>query len=408
MDCSAKILLLGKTGVGKSSFINYFLGKEVAKTAKGKPVTMDYFIPYKIKDGRYPIEIYDTRGLETMKAYDQLDEIISGIKKRNNSDNIFNWFHTIFYCVSMSNSRFEDFEVNFIRTLQQELTQHIHIILTHCDYCKEDKIRNMRQRILHLLGEKNNIEIFEVVCVNKKKRNGEVVQPYGREAISERVFNLLLEDIAHKISFSYAKALNSALIDVADKTLSKVEHTIDRVVKFKTLIKLIQDGDKANDYMDAYIDKTSNELEKELEVVQEDTNQRFNQILQPLAQLYTSYRGIVTNSFLDNAELNFDDAMDWSCEDWIESIYLFDDNFFMQKALPGLFGSGYIDYDFSDEDNPIEIVKIIATGIGDIFGLKKNLKRLCKDFYNDFLRSIPQIPELQQEAYKRIINFIKY
>lgn len=62
MDCSAKILLLGKTGAGKSSFINYFLGKQVAKTGDGKPVTMDYFVPYEVKDGRYPIEIYDTRG----------------------------------------------------------------------------------------------------------------------------------------------------------------------------------------------------------------------------------------------------------------------------------------------------------------------------------------------------------
>ena len=34
-DKSAKILLLGKTGTGKSSFINYFIGKDVAKTGVG-------------------------------------------------------------------------------------------------------------------------------------------------------------------------------------------------------------------------------------------------------------------------------------------------------------------------------------------------------------------------------------
>ena len=36
-----RILLLGKTGVGKSSFINYFLGKDVAAAGAGKPCTQE-------------------------------------------------------------------------------------------------------------------------------------------------------------------------------------------------------------------------------------------------------------------------------------------------------------------------------------------------------------------------------
>lgn len=36
-----RILLLGKTGVGKSSFINYFLGKDVAAAGAGRPCTQE-------------------------------------------------------------------------------------------------------------------------------------------------------------------------------------------------------------------------------------------------------------------------------------------------------------------------------------------------------------------------------
>ena len=55
MECAAKILLLGKTKAGKSSFINYFLGKNVAKAGPGAPITSEYFVPYEASGGKYPL-----------------------------------------------------------------------------------------------------------------------------------------------------------------------------------------------------------------------------------------------------------------------------------------------------------------------------------------------------------------
>lgn len=405
-DNFAKILLLGKTGVGKSSFINYFPGKNVAKAASGKPVTRELFFPYEITGGRYPVEIFDTRGLEALDAKSQLDEIVSAVRRRNNSDDIFNWFHTIFYCISMSNPRFEDFEANFIRRLQNELTQHIHIILTHCDTCSAENIAHMRQRIAEQLGNQQGIEVFEVVCVNKKKRNGQVVEPHGKEAVSERVFDLLLEDIAHKLSASYAKELYSAMVSVAGKVFLQMEKTIDRVVTFDTLIRYIQNESEANAYVDNILSGAGEELERDMASVQEKANEKLKDILKPAARLYQSYRGIVTESFVEDALLGFDDMS------WAFDMTLSDNDFnekFIPTLFPNLFKNGYVDRsgDFSTPDESFfGIIGAIVSGIGDVFSLKPNMKKACRAFHLDYLRSLPSEHDLQQMAYERIVRVI--
>ncbi|MEG0051398.1 MAG: GTPase [Terrisporobacter sp.] len=42
----AKVLILGRTGVGKSSFINYLLDNKSAKVGVGEPITQEMFTTY--------------------------------------------------------------------------------------------------------------------------------------------------------------------------------------------------------------------------------------------------------------------------------------------------------------------------------------------------------------------------
>lgn len=405
MEHSAKILLLGKTGVGKSSFINYFLGKTVAKARAGKPVTMDYFIPYEIKDGRYPIKIFDTKGLEAIGAYNQLNEIINGIKQQNSSDNIFDWFHTIFYCVSMANPRFEDFEANFVHKLQQELTQHIHIIITQCDAASPEKIATMRHTIAEKLGNMENVEIFEVVSISMTKRNGQVVEPRGKEEISERVFDLLLKDIAHKLSSDYAKTLRDSLIGSIDRMRWDLNDFFDETITAKTLFRLIKNSDKTMDRIDARMDEVLGQVENNLESIQQRTDEKLTEILRPVAQLYNSYWGITTNSYVEGAELDFPDVFEGMDTDWLDKITERD---FMTNVLPKL--GRYINEDGELPGNSsiAEILKMVGAGVGDLFRLKKNLKdALWKLCWNPFYKSIPSQEEIQAKAYERIVNYIK-
>jgi len=403
MENSAKILLLGKTGVGKSSFINYFLGRKVAEAAAGKPVTPEYFIPYEIEDGRYPIEIFDTKGLEALGAHKQLNEIINGIKERNNSGDIFDWFHTIFYCVSMT-THFEDFEAEFVRELRQELAQHIHIILTHCDSVAPESIVNMRRRIADALGDMGGVEIFEVVCVSKKKRNGMVVEPSGKEKISERVFELLLEDIAHRLSSDYAGTLRPAMINAIDRTFTDLDNFIDEQVKLRTLFQLIKDIDGTSDRIVERMDEVGDQIEESIDRIQKQTNERFAEILRPAAQLYASYWGIATNSYVEHAGLEFYDVFDWMDVDWADEL---DDSAMIAKVLPRLGRYMDEDGDFSDDGSASEIIGMILAGAGDLINLKKNLKGFTQELRWQMYQSIPSLEEIQATAYDRIVQYMK-
>ncbi|UOR44235.1 GTPase [Helicobacter pylori] len=55
------ILLMGATGVGKSSLINGLFGKKIAKAGVGKPVTHHL---EKYVDGEKGLVLWDTKGIE--------------------------------------------------------------------------------------------------------------------------------------------------------------------------------------------------------------------------------------------------------------------------------------------------------------------------------------------------------
>lgn len=67
------ILVVGKTGVGKSTLINNIFREELAETGIGRPVTQHL---KKISKEGLPINLYDTKGLELE------EDVQETIKKR--------------------------------------------------------------------------------------------------------------------------------------------------------------------------------------------------------------------------------------------------------------------------------------------------------------------------------------
>ncbi len=71
----ANILIIGKTGVGKSTLINSVFRERLVDTGTGEPITKHL---KKITKRDVPVAIFDTKGLELNNRTQEM------IKKRNN------------------------------------------------------------------------------------------------------------------------------------------------------------------------------------------------------------------------------------------------------------------------------------------------------------------------------------
>ena len=132
-ELTLNLLVLGKTGVGKSSLLNALVGKEVEETrSASKPVTKRGIFPHEAEIDGKKVIIHDSWGLEVGKDEEWEKIINNALKEKGIDKDIKDWFHSVTYCIQAGGYKIQDFDIEIIKQFVDE-GYNVIIALTKSD-----------------------------------------------------------------------------------------------------------------------------------------------------------------------------------------------------------------------------------------------------------------------------------
>lgn len=176
------IVIMGKTGAGKSTIVNSILQEDVAPTGMGQAVTTEpkiytqkVLLPIGTDGEPVPkcISLYDTVGLEidsgiTGQTLDKIQEIIKETRKKDTGKDI----SLVWFCVNNRSNRFEPYEIDLIKKLSSEYEIPFVVVITQC---YSDEMGELEKQIKRNIQE---IAVRRILAKDCKLKTG-LVEAFG-------------------------------------------------------------------------------------------------------------------------------------------------------------------------------------------------------------------------------------
>lgn len=237
MTARYNVVIVGKTGVGKSALVNYLYGDKVAETGVGKPVTNKGFHHINFVINGLPVRIFDSWGLELGKDEEWMDVLQTELEKRGTDKSPTEWFHSVFYCISASSHRIEDFDTKIINQFLKERYK-VTVIFTKSDLVSDAEAESLKDELRRSVTQ----EVPIISCCSEEKilRGGLKTQQFGRKAIELQAYNDFWESMSLRLPYRCEKVLTNLVDEWYSWREKGIEAMVNNRLKLDEIYELLQ------------------------------------------------------------------------------------------------------------------------------------------------------------------------
>lgn len=175
------VVVVGKTGVGKSTLINAVFRGNLAETGDGRPVTQT---TREIRKEGIPLSVFDTRGLELGEYKNTIQELEKFIQERRKSEDPNQHIHIAWVCIMEESRRVEDGEIY----LAEMLDRYMPVVAV---VTKSIADNGFRQKVQALLPQARNT--VRVLAKEMVLDGGHEIPVSGLENLVELTMNFVPE-----------------------------------------------------------------------------------------------------------------------------------------------------------------------------------------------------------------------
>jgi len=167
----ARILIAGKTGVGKSTLLNAIFSEDLAKVGVGQPVTQEIT---EFERENFPLIIADSKGLEGEDYEEIVDDLKSYVEQSIRTGDEKDAVHFAWYCVAGDGARYEEGEANIVQILS-EAGIPVVVIITKGRIFRGDSFRedSKEAKLRDYILEKSGTFIKDIVLVRSEAEEDE-------------------------------------------------------------------------------------------------------------------------------------------------------------------------------------------------------------------------------------------